>query len=151
VQQNNCALDLFWRESTAAHHKGFELTGSLCASAQAQTTNRGIFDHDMYWVFAPFMDCLDRATDGDTCIPMLEPTVVGGGWSNKNRLVIAPALPGQGVFVWADRIQFQSRPGLRLEGNQEALNNLIMREWMPADIDAFTEWFQHNPTDLRLI
>ncbi|MET4715929.1 hypothetical protein ABIF63_000032 [Bradyrhizobium japonicum] len=151
AHQNDCALDLFWREGTVPHHKGFELTASLCASVQTQTANRGIFDHDMYWVFEPFMSCLNRLADRDKCIPMPEPTMVGGGWSNTNRVVIAPALPGQGVFVWADRIQFQSKRGLRLQGSQEALNNLIRREWKPAAIDAFTEWFQHNPTDLRLI
>lgn len=146
----NCALDFYWQDDATANHSGFELSSPLCAAAKAATTDRLVFNHDMYWVIATFMYCMDYdATHKSTCTG--SDLKVGGGWSSKNRVVFATAPRGDGVNVWAGPIEIGKKSGTSLKGEAGALNDLILRSWTAPQVDIFADWFKRNTSALYLL
>lgn len=146
----NCALDFYWQDGGTANHSGFELSSPLCAAAKAATTDRPIFNHDMFWVIASFMSCMDYdPTHMSTCVA--GGLKVGGGWSKKNRVVVATAPRGNGVNVWAGPIEIGRKSGTSLKGDAGALDDFILRGWTPPQVDVLANWFSRNTSALYLL
>lgn len=147
-----CALDYYWLEGPAGRHTGFKLSQPLCAIARAANTEdlEYIFEHDMFWVISPFMFCMDYdPTHKADCVT--GPLNVGGGRSETNRVVVAAAPRSKGINVWAGPIEVGREPGTPLTGDQAALDGFVDREWTPAQVDVFTDWFTRNTAGLRLL
>ncbi|MGO7585939.1 hypothetical protein ACC689_29055 [Rhizobium ruizarguesonis] len=147
---SNCALDFYWQDGVTGNHSGFGLSSSICAAAKAASTVQMIFNHDMFWVISPFMFCMDDNPAHKTaCVP--DGLKVGGGWSDKNRVVVATAPRGDGVKVWAGPIEIGRKPGTSMNGDAGALDDFIRREWTSPQLDVFADWFGRNTSALYLL
>ncbi|MGR9345022.1 hypothetical protein ACU8NW_10485 [Rhizobium leguminosarum] len=144
-----CAIDFYWTDGDTATHSGFELSPTLCSTAKAATTDELIFNHDMFWVVSRFMSCMDDSPNKPECVP--DGLKVGGGWSDKSRVVIATSPRGAGVNVWAGPIEIGQKRGTQLTGDAAALERLLGREWTSRQVDVFADWFARNTSQLFLL